>query len=122
MIKMEWHYPETSPRAVRRKFGGGVKQAIAGKLISTAAAAVAEIVHIVAESECWLAITILLQQILLLPWNGIMKEMMGNCQNILRSAARKKSGGNVTKAIAGFPLSIIVHLEMAVPIAAAGML
>ena len=48
--------------------------------------------------------------------------MMGNCQNILQGAARKKSGGNVAKAIAGFPLSIIVHLEMDVPIAVAGML
>lgn len=36
--------------------------------------------------------------------------------------SKKKSGGDAIKAIAGFRLSITVHLEMAVPIAAAGML
>lgn len=122
MIKMGRHYQRILCRGARRKSGGDVTQDIAGKLLSTAAMVVIGIAHIAVVSGCWLAITILPQQILLLPQNGTMKGTMRNCQNILRGAARKKFGGNVTKVIAGFPLSIIVHLEMDVPIAAAEML
>ncbi len=122
MIKMGKHYQKILRRGAKSRSGGGVTQVTVGKLLSTAAMVDTGIVHIAVVNGCWLAITILPQQTLPLPRNGVMREMMGNCQNILRSAARKKSGGNVTKIIAGFPPSIIVHLEMDAPIAVAGML
>lgn len=69
-----------------------------------------------------LAIMILQQQTLPLQRNGTMRGTMRNCRNILQGAARKKSGGDAIKAIAGFPPSITVHLGTDVPIATAGML
>lgn len=122
MIKMGRHYQRILCRGARRKSGGDVTQDIAGKLLSTAVMVVIGIAHIVAVSGCWLAIMILPQQTLPLPQNGTMKGTMRNCQNILRGAVRKKSGGDVIKATAGFPLSITVHLGTDVPIAAAGLL
>lgn len=95
---MERHYQKTLRRGVKRKSGGVVTQAIARKLLFIAVMATVGIVPIAAVSGCWLAIMILPQQTLLLLQNGTMKGTMRNCRNILRSAARKKSGGNAKRA------------------------
>ena len=67
MIRMGRHYQRTLHREAIRKSGGDVTQDIAGKRLSTAAMVAIGIAHIAAASECWPAITILPQQILLLP-------------------------------------------------------
>lgn len=115
MLPSRWHVRATG------KSGGSAEMVIAGRQWSVTGLP-EKAVHIAAERGCWLVIMIWRQRILTLPQNGIMRVIMGNCRNTLRSAARKKSGGCVRQAIAGSLLSIIAHLETGAHIVVAGRL